>query len=368
MTIMTAAEFHSRSRKFFSTGRSPLVRDVENLIRHYHQSADNPRRQLKIAVLLYIWCRQYIHAGGTRGGVAELTVQVREALPKMEMTLKLAHQGARWKGGQMKVPASAQGKSMGEGYRMEPFLPGKGTVGGLQLQHQVKRINTPALRALFEDDIELKLQNAAVKTGQSYTMKDVVHQAELAMATASITEFLDVYCSYTRTQAYAERGDFEYCAKDQRQNYRVHIDPANGRFYKDELYTAPYSTDVGTTQKDWAMFAADVGCRLFVKPQRDVADGRFNHSSFLSGKPVMCAGAIEIDPAGRLRSISNESGHYRPTPGDLAYLLLVLHHHFRVNLTGVTAVVSSAQGKQTMNATVCANRFANHPRSQIADL
>jgi len=363
MSIMTASQFHSKSSKFFSTGRSAIVRDIENLLRLFHQSSGNPRRQLKILVLLYIWCKQYVYGGGTRGGVGELLAQVRDELPNMELNLTLAHQGSRWKGGHMQVPASDQGKSMGQGYRIEPYLPGKGTVGGLTLQHQTKRINSPALRALFEEKIETKLQEANVQ----YTMKGLVKQAEEAMETAPIAELLDVYFSFANSPACAQRGDFEYCTKDQRFNYRVHIDPGSGRFYQDEHFTVPYSTDVSANAKDWALFAADTGCRLYVKPQRDVSDGRFNHSSFLSGKPVMCAGAIEIDPAGRLRSLSNESGHYRPTPGDLAYLLRVLHQEFRVNLTGVAVVVNSAQGKLSMSGVACVNQFTNHPRSRLSD-
>lgn len=362
--VMSASEFHSKSSKFFSTGRSAIVKDIERLLKLYHRSGDNPRRQLKILVLVYIWCRQYQAGGGTRGGVSDLVEQVKAELPRMEMALQLSHQGARWKEGSMQIPSGNEGKSMGQGYRMEPYLPGKGSVGGVQLKHQVKRINTPVLRGLFEDDIEHGLQHS----GAQYTMNDVVHQAEEAMKTASIAELLDVYFNFTQSDAYSQRADFEYCNKDQRQRYLVHINAGDGCFYQDERFTTPYSTDPSPNQQDWGLFAFDMDCRLYVKPQRDFGDGQFNHSSFLSGKPVICAGAIEIDPGGHLRNLSNESGHYRPTPGDLAHMLDILAQQYNVNTNGVTVHINSAQGKQQLNGTACRMQFANASRSRISDV
>ena len=45
------------------------------------------------------------------------------------------------------------------------------------------------------------------------------------------------------------------------------------------------------------------------------------HSSFLGGQPVEAAGEIGVDAEGRLVSISNLSGHYRPTPEHLINVL-----------------------------------------------
>jgi hypothetical protein len=362
--IMSASEFKTQSSKLFARRRNPLIRDLDKLLAVYHGSGGNPRRQLKVLVLIYVWCKQYLHAGGTRGGVGALLQQVETRLknPGSELTLQMAHQGVRSKGGAAVMPASSQGKSMGQGYRMEPMLPGKGSVGGVQLQSAMKRINTPVLRGLFEDKIIGDLD----KANQQYTMKDVIRQAEEAMAVAPITEFLDIYVAFTETQAYADRADFEYCTRDTRSQYRVHIDPNTGQFFEDAAYQVPYTTDIAG--KGWGLYAFDTSYRMYVKPSQTIAaDGAFNHSSFLSGKPVACAGAIEVDPGGRLRSISNESGHYRPTPGDLGHMLAVLHDEFSVDLGRVEAVVSTAGGKNALNGVACMGIYRNYPKSRLAD-
>lgn len=41
-------------------------------------------------------------------------------------------------------------------------------------------------------------------------------------------------------------------------------------------------------------------------------EGYFHHSSFLAGKPVSAAGEIEVNN-GILKTITDKSGHYRPT-------------------------------------------------------
>jgi hypothetical protein len=48
------------------------------------------------------------------------------------------------------------------------------------------------------------------------------------------------------------------------------------------------------------------------KGARDIANGRFHHSSFLAGGSVKLAGTIRTSPTGKLNYISNNSGHYSP--------------------------------------------------------
>lgn len=50
----------------------------------------------------------------------------------------------------------------------------------------------------------------------------------------------------------------------------------------------------------------------------------FYHSSYLGGRPVLCAGTIRID-SGQVRLITNESGHYRPTESHLLQAVNILN-------------------------------------------
>lgn len=58
------------------------------------------------------------------------------------------------------------------------------------------------------------------------------------------------------------------------------------------------------------MFVLDVdGTNLYIGPKRR---GRFHHTSFVHGKPVLCAGFLKIK-SGTVCAIQLHSGHYRPS-------------------------------------------------------
>jgi hypothetical protein len=58
-----------------------------------------------------------------------------------------------------------------------------------------------------------------------------------------------------------------------------------------------------------AIFVMDAAGNLYAS--FDASRGYFHHSSFLAGGPVAAAGDFVIS-AGRLRAVTNASGHYRP--------------------------------------------------------
>jgi hypothetical protein len=51
--------------------------------------------------------------------------------------------------------------------------------------------------------------------------------------------------------------------------------------------------------------------------------GRFHHSSFLAGNPVLVAGTVVME-AGRFVKLMPYSGHYRPKPGDFGAFVNLL--------------------------------------------
>ncbi len=106
------------------------------------------------------------------------------------------------------------------------------------------------------------------------------------------------------------------------------------------------------------LFALDPTGRLYVGDATALspdavawAEGRpglpeirvWHHSSFVSGGPVLCAGDLATDTTGRLRRISNWSGHYKPGPETLATALRVLRDQ-GLPLAGVWADVVGRDG------------------------
>ena len=82
----------------------------------------------------------------------------------------------------------------------------------------------------------------------------------------------------------------------------------------------PYSTECSGHQFQFP-FVIDKYGNFYSCDQENQRDGKgdkaqFNHSSFTSGKEVLCAGMVKVDK-GVLTLISNNSGHYRPNASHL---------------------------------------------------
>lgn len=108
----------------------------------------------------------------------------------------------------------------------------------------------------------------------------------------------------------------EYASDTQRARYAVDIDDDKIRWNHDGslVHTMDHVTG------EWAGFAhyaMSLDGKLYVRKVDFGEMGRFAHSSFLAGSDVLCAGTIAVD-RGRIIEITNESGHYKPSPVNLA--------------------------------------------------
>ncbi len=81
---------------------------------------------------------------------------------------------------------------------------------------------------------------------------------------------------------------------------------------------------------------------LYVKRGDQAGAGKFHHSSFLSGKPVKCAGEV-LFLNGAVRYVSNESGHYQPSTQQLIDIVEVLRDVYHVNLAQLAVADLSTQ-------------------------
>lgn len=81
-------------------------------------------------------------------------------------------------------------------------------------------------------------------------------------------------------------------------------------------------TDMKSLQLGWARFAMSMSRDIYLAPhipfkaaqrfREDGAPAPVCHSSYLAGKPVLCAGSMEINQ-GIITGLKSDSGHYRPT-------------------------------------------------------
>jgi hypothetical protein len=350
--LMTKDEFQHKSSKFMARRKNPMIKDIDRLLSLYHGSVNNHRRRLKILALLYVWTSKYLSNGGTRAGVAELKAQVHSLLNQSENTVDVTNKGGTFKvNGQPSYPAQ-NGCSLSAANRLEAFLPGKGKVGGLDLQFTMKRVNAPAVELQFKETLIAQGVNSNVDS-----------QALVAAETASISEYLDEYLALTGSASFAGLEEFEYCDKTQREKYRVFINSDDGCLYKDSGFVKCFTTNLTeNANTNEAAYALDLENKLYCKPVSTFVMGQFNHSSFMSGKPVLCAGVLRADNLGRITYLDNASGHYKPTGGDLGYMLSYLDDK-SCNLTNVS--VRLLQTNQTLNGTTAKNSLSNLARSLL---
>ena len=114
-----------------------------------------------------------------------------------------------------------------------------------------------------------------------------------------------------------------YMSKIQRMKYMV---IPNGEYFydiEDNIFTMPAAAvgfvggKIDYDKGGGWTYAIDQYSNLFTRDDRAAVDSsgnpiQFNHSSFNAGRDVMCAGVIKIWQ-GELISISNNSGHYKPS-------------------------------------------------------
>jgi len=139
-----------------------------------------------------------------------------------------------------------------------------------------------------------------------------------------------------------------YLSKFQRLQYMVPVDhghfwrPMDGKPY--DMPGSRVTDDVVAAAKAY-MYACDRYGSLFVM-RNDMRDSngnyvQLNHSTLVGGRDVICAGTISIK-GGRLRGISNKSGHYTPSTQELTEFLKLLRDDGGVKMDASVLVIDQA--------------------------
>lgn len=83
--------------------------------------------------------------------------------------------------------------------------------------------------------------------------------------------------------------------------------------------------------------------------------GKFQHSSFFGGRPVHCAGLMEIDNAGKISSISGYSGHYKPGNAEMTLFMEFLAKH--LNSAALEAIDTTIYSELVLNSVEKLQKF-----------
>ncbi|HXC34769.1 MAG TPA: hypothetical protein VNV43_02780 [Candidatus Acidoferrales bacterium] len=127
------------------------------------------------------------------------------------------------------------------------------------------------------------------------------------------------------------RGNANYLDSETLMRYRLHF--KGGRAYQEKWWDnsrqlvladsansiMATSADKGANKEGLSGYAASLGRDFYMAYHFVPSDSSksFYHSSYLSGRPVMCSGTILIKN-GEVKMITNDSGHYQPGVGGLA--------------------------------------------------
>lgn len=112
-----------------------------------------------------------------------------------------------------------------------------------------------------------------------------------------------------------------YLSEDARSKYRLGVKDgllidASGQPFDTTNAASLHRRGAGR-----AIFVMDAEGAVYASCQQLL--GEFHHSSFVAGAPVAAAGELKVE-RGRLRLVSNASGHYRPTLAQSRQILAVL--------------------------------------------
>jgi hypothetical protein len=132
-----------------------------------------------------------------------------------------------------------------------------------------------------------------------------------------------------------------YLSKIERLQHIKHV--RDGKLYN--IDDTPFATAGGAVGTCWAM---DCYGNLFAG-DRHISDVQVNHSSFLAGKDVACAGLILTNAEGMVTEIDNISGHYKPTREHLHEVLSYLATQ-GLNFDRATVRVMGPEGERKYRA------------------
>lgn len=312
--MMTAAQFKKRSNIFMHRRKSPIIKDIDKLLKEYEKSGSE-NRKMKCLVYVYMMCKQYLFTKptGRRGDAVQALIdEVRGVLdsPHFKQQISAKAGGRHYSGGQEKNVMSTAGSSatsLAQGYTWEGILPQKNFVEKMRLNmNDILGSDQKYFGAsMVSQAVESNLQMKGVSSDQS------AHQAHQMIAKMPFSQVLDwLHGLWTGI----DKGNFNYLNAEQRLDYLLLI--KNGRLYNYSK-NAAFDSGTGFSGPNSVAYAMDTDERLFSTGDVKGVGVDWNHSSLLSGHAVICAGEIKVQQ-GRLLEIDNNSGHYKPDTQNLS--------------------------------------------------
>lgn len=332
--IMSASKFHSRKAIGKSGHKNPIAEDIYTLLQAY-EAATTPNRKLKLLVLLYFLCLEYEWGKfGIKGTtpsrwkqnhnlVLVLKKQIEDEVnsPTFQQQYQNKLSGESYKGGVMRTAANSGGTQLKAAYGIETIVPQKNVVNKYNLNLRVPSFGMSLLTQEIEADFQ-------VNHGMNAEESDKA--AHDLIANMSLIDLFKRLHQLWRNNN-VQRMQFSFFNSAQRSQYLATF--ANNVWSCNGI--SPYTTGFRFGEVAAKMYVMDMEHRLYIPDGIGTGTGKFNHSSMLSGKPVLCAGEVKINTAGKLIYIDNGSGHYKPDTRALKEIASVLVNEYGIPAFGV---------------------------------
>ena len=339
--MMSASQFKKQSAIFLHRRSSPIIRDIDKLMKEYEKPDSSPNRRIKCLAYIYLVCKQYLidkPAGKRHGAIATLLDEVRDVLDSEQTRKQLVNKaaGEGYSKGRKVDKMNSAGSSMtslDSAYIYEGVIPQRNFVEKMQLN----------MESILGEAKYFGVSGVAYKVE---TTDDVDNKTAIDMLKSSRFSVVLDYLSMLWSSK-EDSGLFNYLNSTQRIQYLV--DFKNGLLYQ-------HGSDVPIADNYPIPYAIDLNERVFALPKAKGIGTMWNHSSMLSGAPVICAGELKVNN-GRLTDFDNNSGHYKPGTDNLVDAVLVLQtkgiplNSFKVedvsrkrNYVTAQALVAAARG------------------------
>ena len=338
MPVPTLAWWQRKTSATFSDRKNPLITDIDILLAEYHVTSKTDVQKQKILILILYYCTTWLVEKGTKNSswrrkyVLELQTSVEEELRSVSM-----------------VNTAGQRVSGADGVHLK-----EDPIELLQPRDARAKFGLTApitydrLSANVAHTFMTRVKNSTKLTGYAQELQTEMNSGNGAH---DYVDDLKLIAAGKASKGKID-GSLTYLSKQERLRYLLSLWPDQ------LLHLAGRDTPYQTRSADFNdIFAMDMMEYIYVG---DPKAGRFHHSTFMSGKPVLCAGELQV-LGGRITFISNESGHYMPSTQDLMACVGVLQNRYGANLSRIK--VKDLQAKHEWDsASEFLARGGNPPR------
>ncbi len=316
MPIPTVAKWQKDTSSVLHARNNSLILDIDTLLGEYHANGKTDVQKQKILILMLYICTEWLVI---KKGSNWRRTYVKDLIGNIEAELRTQ---AMTQATQDRL-SGRPGISMKEN-PIELLQPKDATRIKLNLTgpSHLNRASAGDATGFVSSWGQRGDLKGHLKKLQGITINDYVDELKI-LAAGNAADLL--------------KKDLAYLSKTDRVNKKL-ICQGNGIFHLSGS-DQPYSSPQGCGD----LFVMDNLELLYVS--QDKAAGKFHHSSFFSGRPVLCAGEMML-ASGVITFISNTSGHYRPSLQDLLNCLTILRDKCSCDLARIKVeVVTSSKWK-----------------------